>query len=184
MTTQQEAARHIDVSRQLVGQLLDRYGLPRKGFNLDELRVAYIRDLREKAAGRGSDGEYDLTAERARLSYHQANVEQLKEAQLRGELIPVDAVLAAWQEKIGATRAQLLSLPTRASPLVIAETNATQAEQIIKRIVHEALDELAGSGLPPEFETRLAAIGRGLDSSTGSDAERMGGKRVEAKSGG
>jgi hypothetical protein len=43
----------------------------------------------------------DLDRERARLAKEQADGHELKNAQLRGELLPADEVVAGWQNAIG-----------------------------------------------------------------------------------
>ena len=64
MATVAELAKHLDLSMARVGQLQLADVLPRSkgrsGLDLDGCRVAYIRHLREAAAGRG-----DLSAEQA-----------------------------------------------------------------------------------------------------------------------
>ena len=105
--------------------------------------------------GYQSDSLYDLTEQRARLTYHQAENEFLKEQENKGALVRAADVLAAWQMKIAATRAQLLSMPSKAAPMAFTATSPHEVEGIIRGIVFEALDELAGSGLPAGFEDRL-----------------------------
>ena len=132
----------------------------------DVLRVIY--------GGASADDLYDLTEERARLAHHQANNEGLKELENKGELVRADEVRAAWEEKTAATRAQLLSLPSKAAPMVVTVDGDVAVESMLRKMINEALDELAGSGLPREFEKRMDSIGRGMDAAAGSDIERVG----------
>ena len=67
-----EVATHLDLSLARVSQLKSAGILPdakRGKHDLDTVRVAYIRHLRENAAGRSpAYGTLDLTAARARLA--------------------------------------------------------------------------------------------------------------------
>ena len=109
--------------------------------------------------GYQADALYDLTEQRARLTFHQAENEFLKEQENKGALVRAADVLAAWQMKIAATRAQLLSLPRKTAPLAFVSSSVQEIETLTRDAVHEALDELAGSGLPADFERRLDESG-------------------------
>jgi phage terminase Nu1 subunit (DNA packaging protein) len=60
MATQAEVADHLDLTQQAVAKLLSAGHLPRSegrgSLDLDACRIAYIRRLREQAAGRASEG--------------------------------------------------------------------------------------------------------------------------------
>ena len=146
----------------------------------DQCILDYCKNLREKAAGRSSDGAHDLTEERARLAHHQANNENLKELERRGDLVSVSEVLATWQDKIAASRAKLLSMPSKLAPAVAISTDTTEVETALRGAIYEALEELAGTGLPAHVEKRLEAIGRGMDATAGPDGEPVGGKPTKA----
>ncbi|MEM8499899.1 MAG: hypothetical protein AAF542_17885 [Pseudomonadota bacterium] len=140
--TQQEAALHLGLSVSGLKQVLGRLGFPSKGFDLDELRLAYLDDLRETASGRNK--KYVLEQERARLAHHQANKTALEEEILEGTLVPVDLVKDKWRDRIAAARAKLLGLPNKAAPAIVGEKKIATVQNIIKRYIYEALDELAG----------------------------------------
>lgn len=89
MLTQQVIAEHLDLSQSAVSQWLDRAGIDWKVATLDEIRVAYIRNLREQAAGRAAAGDLDLATERARLAKEQADKVAMQNSVTRGELAPV-----------------------------------------------------------------------------------------------
>jgi phage terminase Nu1 subunit (DNA packaging protein) len=92
MATDAEIAAHLDLSDRSVRDLRQKGVFPtaKKG-GLDDCRVAYIRHLRERAAGRASDGAdeegLDLVEERARLAKEQADAQAMKNARERGELV-------------------------------------------------------------------------------------------------
>lgn len=89
MLIQQDIAKHLDMSQAAVSGLMDRLGIDWKAASIDEIRVAYIRHLREQAAGRAASGDLDLATERARLAKEQADKFAMQNAITRGELAPV-----------------------------------------------------------------------------------------------
>ena len=73
---------------------------------------AWIKQRILGELGVSSTGEaYDLNAEKARLTYHQANISALEEEIKRRNVIPADVVQAHWEALIANTRAKLLNLP-------------------------------------------------------------------------
>ncbi len=122
MATQAEIAAHLDLSDRSVRELLDKGVLPnarRGALNLDQCRVAYIRHLREMAAGRGTGPSADdLTAERARLAREQADHYALRNAAMRLELLPRADITRAVSAAFQIVRDRLTALPARlAGPL-------------------------------------------------------------------
>jgi transcriptional antiterminator len=52
MATQEEISQHLDLSDRQLRNVLSKLKLNHKELSIDEIRVAYIRNLREEAAGR------------------------------------------------------------------------------------------------------------------------------------
>jgi len=146
MATQKEIAKHLVMSERRIVDVLKKIGLPSKGNTLDEARESYILHLREEAAGRGSNGDYELTEERARLAHHQANKTALEEEVLKGDLIPADEVFAKWEKMVSSFRAKMLAMPTKTSHLLINISDFGEAENILKTHIYEALKELSNEG--------------------------------------
>ena len=81
MPSQKEIAQHLDMSERNCRDVLKALDSDWTGSSLDEIRTAYIRDLREKAAGRGGSQVELLNAARieestvksanGRLAYHE-----------------------------------------------------------------------------------------------------------------
>lgn len=80
MQSQDEIAEHLDISTRKLRDLLTRYNMDHKVSSLGEIRVRYIRDLREKAAGR-RDQEAQGTLDQARYRDLMASA-QIKEMTL------------------------------------------------------------------------------------------------------
>ena len=86
---QHDIAEHLDMSQQAVSQWLARLAIDLADSTLDDIRVAYIRSLREQAAGRAASGDLDLAAERAGLAKAQRERIEMQNAVTRRELAPV-----------------------------------------------------------------------------------------------
>ena len=151
MATQREVASHLSLDHSAVSRMLSAGELPSRGgrgnLDLDACREAYIRRLREQAAGRmGHEGEsLDLATERARLAAAQADAQAMKNATSRGELLPRADVTAAVQMAFARVRARLLAIPSRAAPIVVPMTSAQEVQAKLTDLVHEALAELAAT---------------------------------------
>lgn len=144
MATQADVARHLDLSDRSVRDLKKRgvFGADGRGqMDLDACRIAYIRHLRERAAGRASDDAeaegLDLTAERARLAREQADHFAMKNAKARGELVPIADFTAAVLSVIETVKARLARVPAK-----VAKSDGKLKNRIADAI-EDALDELS-----------------------------------------
>lgn len=144
MATQAEVAAHLDLTDRTVRELKKRGVFnadSRSQMDLDACRIAYIRHLRERAAGRASDAEkaegLDLTAERARLAKEQADHYAMKNAQARGELVEASACTTAMVAVIEMIKAKLLRVPAK-----VARTDGKLKARIADAL-EDALDELS-----------------------------------------
>jgi len=109
-------------------------------YDLEATVRAYVTHLRGVAAGWGSEEQaINLTAERARLAKEQADAQALKNAALRGELVPAADVERAWGDVLRQVRARILAVPSRLrQSLTLAPADA----DLIDRELREALTEL------------------------------------------
>lgn len=186
MATHAEVAAHLDLTRQAVSQMVAEGHLPggSAGLDLDACRVAYIRRLREQAAGRmgapaGDDG-LDLVQERARLAKEQADKTAMENAARRGEMVDAKEVARAVGQMLGMARARLLALPARFATIGTADPAKARAKA--KELIDEALDELAR---PPFDDAEPGAGtergGENLDAAAEPDDQRVGRRRARAK---
>jgi len=90
----------------------------------------------------GENGEYDLTAERARLSHHQANIAALDEKIKQKALIPYDVVVESWQIVLSNFRAKALAVPVSLAS-VCADSSREEVQQQAEQLVKQMLEELA-----------------------------------------
>ena len=104
MPTQQEIADHLDMSQPAANEFLRRPGMENwRDTRLDAIRVSYIRQIREQAAGRATDGNINLATERAHLAKAQRERVEMQNAVTRRELAPVvllEQVLARAGSKV------------------------------------------------------------------------------------
>lgn len=117
MANQVEVARHLYMTKQALSQHIKDGHIPnaeRGGFSLDECREAYIRHLREQAAGRlGKDATLSLTDERAGLAKAQREAQELKNAVTRGEYVSAADVTHRWADILRAVRSGILAVTSR-----------------------------------------------------------------------
>ena len=105
-----------------------------------------------------SSGELDYTQERAKLTRLQAERAALDLEQQCGKLLPLEMVILTWQGQVANARAKLLALPNKVASQVLGMESYVEIEHIIRDIIYEALDELAGDGVPKGYEKRFEVI--------------------------
>lgn len=102
-----------------------------------------------KDAGVVKDGDgYVVTAEKARLLFHQANIAAMEEEVKRQNLIPAELVQQHWENMAANTRGKLLNLPGRLAAKVVGAQTLQDAEREAMNLIRETLIELSGNGLP------------------------------------
>ena len=133
------------ISERRIQQLVKDGVIPKTKHGRYELAPAvqgYIRFLQERSLGRPSAPE-DYHTEKARLVKHQADKAELDVLEHSGELLRLDEVVLGWNKMISECKTRLLSIPSKAAPIVASETNAGAVQEIIEELVREALEELA-----------------------------------------
>ncbi len=137
----------LALSREGVRQLEERGIISRLGrgeWDLQDCTARYLTHLRGIAAGRRDEGgTLDLAAERALLARAQREHQAMRNAVLRGELLPRAEVTAAVRTAFGHCRARLLALPSKVAPRIVGLGAAAEVQEVIKGFVYEALAELA-----------------------------------------
>lgn len=91
----------------------------------------------------GDFGDEDFQMARTRREIAEANLAEMREAELEGKLIRVEAIRAAWAKRISATRDALLQLPHRLAPVLAAETEMERVSQLLDVELRQALTELS-----------------------------------------
>ena len=163
--TQPEIAAHLDMTDRNLRDVLQVLDLDHKQVPLSAIRTAYIRHLREIAAGRGGDGALELAAERARLAKEQADKLAMANAVTRGELAPVnllEQVIVRAGSRMGRLLETIPGLLRRRQPNLTAEDIA-EVSRIVAKVRNLAvtmrlvdLDEDDDEGV--DIETVEAAL--------------------------
>lgn len=91
----------------------------------------------------GDFGEEDFQMARTRREIAEANLAEMREAELEGKLIRVDAIRAAWARRIASTRDALMQLPHRLAPVLAAEADLDRVSRILDDELRQALIELS-----------------------------------------
>ena len=80
---------------------------------------------------------------RTRKVNAEAEIAELELATVHGTLVVAEDVVKAWEEVLGALKGKLLSIPTKAAPIVSAENEAGICQDILEDLMNEALEELS-----------------------------------------
>jgi len=149
-------AEHLDISERSVREFLTDAGIDHKQSTLPEIRIAYIRRLREQAAGRATFGDLDLATERAGLAKAQRERIEMQNAVTRKELAPValiTEVLAKTAAKIAGQFDAIPSLVRRRAPQLTAEDIALITAEIVKvrnTVAKMSLEDIKEDDAPSE----------------------------------
>lgn len=85
----------------------------------------------------------DYEEARARKVAAEAEITELELAKVRGELVVADDVVTAWSDTLSSLKAKLVSIPSKAAPIVAAEDSAGGCQQVLDELIREALEELS-----------------------------------------
>ena len=154
MLNQQEIADHLDLSQPTTSQWLERLGIDWKTSSLDAIRIAYIRALREQAAGRAAAGDLDLATERARLAREQADKVAMQNGVARGELAPVILIEEVLTKAAGRAAAIFDAIPgmvRRRVPRLTTEELDLIAAEIAR--ARNAVASMSLADVAPDEET-------------------------------
>ena len=105
---------------------------------------------------------------RTRKVNAEAEIAELELAQVHGQLVVAEDVISAWADVLGAVKARLMSVASKAAPVVSSETNPGMCQQIIEDLVREALEEL--SGYDPQISATTATVERPEEGDEGAEA--------------
>lgn len=141
--TQVEIAQHLDMTPRNLRDVLSGLGLDWKTASIDEIRVAYIRKLRDAASGRN---EQDLATVRTRKELAQAQREELELAKEYRMILPVSEVRPAITGFMKEVLTQVTQAGKKAVQNVNAQYQVNVRDDIVLSPLRAALGNLAGSG--------------------------------------
>lgn len=107
--TQQDIADHLDLAQQNVSELMKKLDIDWRAATLDEIRVAYVRQLRAQAAGHRTEDGHDLVRERVMTERVDRELKQFTLAEKKGLLVNVEQLEPELMQMVGAFRTELLA---------------------------------------------------------------------------
>ena len=180
----QVIARLLMISERRVQQLANEGVIPRtesRRYNLEESVQAYIQYIQGKSVGRAMvDEQIDFHEEKARLTKIQADKAQLELDEMARSLVKAEDVSREWYNAVTDCKGRLLSIPSKAAPIVAAETSAGACKKIIDDLVFEALEELGSYG-NTEREEADPEGHDSVEAATEADGEQLGGSKPKAR---
>ena len=132
-----DIAIHLGLSKERVSSWLKIKGI-KPPYDLDAIRVAYIKNLSENAAGRAGT----LAEERALLAKEQRIKIARENAIAEGKLHDGDEVTQFMCKETFRAKTRLLRLP-REIALAVPKECAIEAEQAAKQAIYQALENLS-----------------------------------------
>lgn len=147
MSTLTEVCAHLGMTMKTLQEYIEKGIItrkPRSEYDLDEVRIEYIKHVREVAAGRFKPGNLDLGEERARLAKEQADAKEMENAVERGELVYIEDVAKQIEDQFARVRGKLLAVPSKVAPEAQAAAEVREVQQLIEMAIVEALNELVG----------------------------------------
>ena len=180
----QVIARLLMISERRVQQLANEGVIPRsetRRYNLEESVQAYIQFLQGKNVGRGmADEQIQFHEEKGRLTKIQAHKAQLELDEMARSLVKAEDVSREWYNAVTDCKGRLLSIPSKAAPIVAAETSAGACKKIIDDLVFEALEELGSYGNTEREEVDTEGDDS-VEATTEADGEQLGGSKPKAR---
>lgn len=93
---------------------------------------------------------------RTRKVNAEAELAELELKKVHGELVVAEDVVAAWNDVLTALKSKLLSIPTKAAPILSAEQSTGVCQSVLEDLVKEALEEL--SNYDPAIDPTTASV--------------------------
>lgn len=183
MPTQQQIAEHLDISQQQISELMKKLGVDWQAATLDEIRVAYIRNLRSVASGHRSSDGLDLTRERVLTERVDRELKELMVAEKRGTLVNVEQLEPELMNMVGAFRAELLARDDKLKADLDALYDIDLDLKLLNEHTHAALAQLAryepgSAGTDAPFGTGTHTAGTDEHVGVGTSASRNVGQGI------
>ena len=119
-------------------------------------------------------GTYDQA--RTRKMNAEAEIAEIELERIHGTMVVAEDVVTAWEDVLGAMKTKLLSLPTKAAPILSTETDTTTCQNILEDMVNEALEELSN------YEPKTNTTKQTKSASDGGTSSTKTTKKANSKS--
>lgn len=116
---------------------------------------AYIGSLRKTAAGRTEETRSALTDERLATERVTRQIQEMRLAEMRGEILTLDEVSDAWTKVATFMKTAALSIPSKARAVMphLTAHDAETLKTLVKDLLNDLADEVAdvgGAGADPD----------------------------------
>lgn len=150
--TQASIARDLELAPRTIREWMDRGVIPHDCPDSLTAAKALIRHYQGVVSGHRSSGAgggeiLDLTEERAKLAKAQAETAELRNAELRGELIRRDELVSTWSSHVLSWKERVRAIPASATVHIPAFTAAMG--RALLALIDETLVELADGKYEP-----------------------------------
>lgn len=126
----------------------------RRGFPADgKITFSTLRQVKGETPELEESKKRKLAAEAA--------LAELELSIARAESSPASAVVLCWQSKTANARAKLLALSSKLAVVALEASTPYAVETAARELIYEALEELAGTGMPSNLKHRLAHLQNG-----------------------
>lgn len=118
----------------------------------------------------------DYEAARTQKMRAEARISEIELEKIERSVVLAEDVVSAWENTLGAMKARLLSIPTKAAPILASESNAGNCQGILDDMIREALEELANYD-PKINPGKSSAVVESLETGDGNAATAAKPKR-------
>lgn len=150
--TKADIARHLDMSERNLTEVLRGLNIDWRTVHIDDIRTAYIKDLREKAAGRGGDHQIDAAIARTRKDNIAADLMTMTMQEKAGVLVPISRIEPYITSAVIAARQALMSFPKKWVQELKAIKDVDIDELYFETDINDALNQLATTDLSCDDE--------------------------------
>lgn len=138
MHTQQAIADTAGVCRQTVSKLIKEGVISQDdALDVSAAKIKLNQESNVKA------GDLDYNEQRARREFAAADKLELENAVTRGQLVLASEVEDRWGIEFYRVKNKLMAAPPKLAPLMVGIKTPAEAQEIIKKVVIEALNELS-----------------------------------------
>lgn len=138
-------ARWLDITERRVRQLRDEGIITeyKPGYyDLKKVIIQYIHYLR----GTNSGKNLNYNTERAKLIKTKRELQELELTKKRNDLHSSEDIKLVMTDMLIKFKSRMMAIPAKASPVLTKETDQTRIFKELKKLIDEALEELADYG--------------------------------------
>lgn len=175
-----QSLQNDDVSRDEIAALLDMttrnvnllgtQGILPKARNGRYSRIECVHRWIRYLKGRLETGDDEtLAKQRTRLTKNKADIAEMEQSRLRGELLPANEVRAGWSQIVAQIKTRLLAIPSKIAARLAVMRTAAECKALVNAEIREALEALATITIADSLDDDAPRRGRGRPRGNGDD---------------